>query len=796
MAANQEQFHLLLNTLLSTDNTIRSGAEDTYNNLPVGSKVTYLLAALHNATMSEEAKQMAAVLLRRVFSSEFLEFYPKLPPDDQKVLKEQVLLAVQQEQSESIRKKVCDMAAEVARNLIDDDGNNQWPEFLNFLFQCSNSPLPQMKESALRMFTSVPGVFGNQQANYLDIIKQMIQKALVDTTSYEVRFQAVRAVSAFILLHEKEIPIQKHFHDVLPGFMQYSGEIVTDGIENMDCGVVQAVERVGGVANTSAEERYKGRLNSEAQQTVVLESVEKQDDDALLKCLIDLSETTPKFLRMQLDAILELCMKIVSNEDMPDSWRHLALEVIVTMSETAPAMLRKVGAKYIPLLVPIILKMMTDIEDEPDWSISDEIVDEDNDSNTVVAESALDRLACGLGGKTIMPLIEQNIPSMLANTDWKYRHAALMALSAVGEGCHKQMETSLPQIMNGVLNFLSDPHPRVRYASCNAIGQMSTDFAPVFEKKFHDRVVPGLLMVLDDNDNPRVQAHAGAALVNFSEDCPKNILTTYLDAIMGKLESILTAKFKELVEKGTKLVLEQVVTTIASVADTSEEQFVAYYDRLMPCLKYIISNANTEDLKMLRGKAIECVSLIGLAVGAEKFMRDASEVMDMLLKTQTEGGDLPDDDPQTSYLISAWARICKILGKQFEQYLPLVMGPVMKAASMKPEVALLDNDDMQGVEGDLDWQFVSLGEQQNFGIKTSEQYCLTLSFSPHHHPTCHRDSRCRDILLFHCDSRCQDNHRTSRRNSRFWDQHPSSPPQDFMFHHDSRCRDILLFHRD
>lgn len=38
--------------------------------------------------------------------------------------------------------------------------------------------------------------------------------------------------------------------------------------------------------------------------------------------------------------------------------------------------------------------------------------------------------------------------------------------------------------------------------------------------------------------------------------------------------------------------------------------------------------------------------------------------MDMLLKTHTEG-DLPDDDPQTSYLISAWARICKILGKTF-----------------------------------------------------------------------------------------------------------------------------------
>lgn len=34
---------------------------------------------------------------------------------------------------------------------------------------------------------------------------------------------------------------------------------------------------------------------------------------------------------------------------------------------------------------------------------------------------------------------------------------------------------------------------------------MSTDFAPIFEKKFHDKVVPGLLVVLDDNANPRVQ---------------------------------------------------------------------------------------------------------------------------------------------------------------------------------------------------------------------------------------------------------------------------------------------------
>nr|CAD7567215.1 unnamed protein product [Timema californicum] len=47
---------------------------------------------------------------------------------------------------------------------------------------------------------------------------------------------------------------------------EYSGELITDSLENMDCGAVQTVERVGGAAGASAEERYKGRLNSETQQ--------------------------------------------------------------------------------------------------------------------------------------------------------------------------------------------------------------------------------------------------------------------------------------------------------------------------------------------------------------------------------------------------------------------------------------------------------------------------------------------------------------------------------------------------
>jgi len=37
-----------------------------------------------------------------------------------------------------------------------------------------------------------------------------------------------------------------------------------------------------------------------------------------------------------------------------------------------------------------------------------------------------------------------------------YGYAALMALSYVGDSCHKQMQAVLPKIMDGVLRLLQD----------------------------------------------------------------------------------------------------------------------------------------------------------------------------------------------------------------------------------------------------------------------------------------------------------------------------------------------------
>ena len=52
--------------------------------------------------------------------------------------------------------------------------------------------------------------------------------------------------------------------------------------------------------------------------------------------------------------------------------------------------------------------------------------------------------------------------------------------------------------------------------------------------------------------------------------------------------------------------------------------------------------------------------------------------------------------------------------------LQLISSGVCLHYSIFFQVALLDNDELTGIDNDADdWQFVSLGEQQNFGIKTA-----------------------------------------------------------------------------
>ena len=92
-------------------------------------------------------------MLRRLISTSVEENWSTLDEQIKSTLKVELLNAVQQDSDQSIRKKITDVIAELARFLIDEDGTNKWPEVLTFLFQLSSSNNVFLKESALNIFT-------------------------------------------------------------------------------------------------------------------------------------------------------------------------------------------------------------------------------------------------------------------------------------------------------------------------------------------------------------------------------------------------------------------------------------------------------------------------------------------------------------------------------------------------------------------------------------------------------------------------------------------------------------------
>lgn len=64
-------------------------------------------------------RSFAAVMFRRLFQTEFENFWPKFSLDQQMALKKELIARITQvDDHESVRKKICYIAAELARNLM------------------------------------------------------------------------------------------------------------------------------------------------------------------------------------------------------------------------------------------------------------------------------------------------------------------------------------------------------------------------------------------------------------------------------------------------------------------------------------------------------------------------------------------------------------------------------------------------------------------------------------------------------------------------------------------------------
>ncbi|KAK9821719.1 hypothetical protein WJX81_003315 [Elliptochloris bilobata] len=666
LAGDPNAFSLMVSQMLSPQNEQRRAAEVLFSEAKKaqGDFTASSLVALLRHSQQLDARALCAVLLRKVLTKDDPSLWPTLSPNVQALVKSELLNCVREEQDRSIVKKVCDTVSELAAGIMEGGG---WPELLPFMFQCVQSRQPRMVEAALLVFAQLARYLADTLRQYLGTLHSVLVTSL-GSPSLDVTLAAMRATSAFI--QELEDPAERdQFQATVPAQLGVVARLLNEGEE------------------TSAQDA--------------------------LELLIEVAEAHPRFLRRHLTEVAAAMLQIVEAPALEDATRQLAAELLVTLCEArekAPGMMRKLP-QFIGRFFQSLLSFLLDIEDDPRWhnADSDRYESEGEGERYEFGQECLDRMALALGGNTVVPLASAYLPALLADGDWRRRHAALICLAQIAEGCVKVMTKNLSGLVDMCLQGLSDPHAKVRWAACQALGQLCTDLGPDLQEAEHARILPGLMAVMGDFSQPRVQAHAAAAVVNFSENCEQELLPRYLDALITALLGLL--------QGGQKLVQEGALTAMASVADCAKDNFIKFYDQVMPLLRHILENATDRPHALLRAKALECISLVGMAVGRARFREDAARVMQLMQTLQAQ--ELDPDDPTSSYMLQAGARLCKCLGDEFLPYLGLVMPPLLAAAQLKPDVHITDaGSDADEADDDEEVETIYMGDRK-ISIRTS-----------------------------------------------------------------------------
>ncbi|KAG8470763.1 hypothetical protein KFE25_009184 [Diacronema lutheri] len=645
-------FEQLVRALMSGNNDQRGAAESAYNASKEQPDTLFAcLVTLLRTSTDAEVRSMCAVLLRRTVSAQApnttdgTKLVARLSPPVLASFKQELLSAVEHEAERSIRRKVADAIGVLGRETV---RNGSWPELFPFVLVATRAENANLHESALQIITELADTLANSFKAEHGTLKAVFAHALGNAHS-AVRIAGFQALASFLLALDAASE-RAPFQELIPLMLQAISSALNSGAE----------------------------------------------DDARdgLEIFVEIADTQPKFLKKHVHALVHALVSVASAPSLEEATRHLAFECMLTLSESAPAMCRKIDG-FAPAVIPLALHMMLELEgDTPDeldeWEKAAFGEDTSEISDYDVGSEALDRFAVALGGKLCLPIILEQVGQLAQSADWKRRHAALMAISQAGEGCSKQLSRQLGAVVAMVVANLADAHARVRWASVNTIGQMCTDFGPQLQETYHSQLLPALCAAMDDG-SMRVQGHAASAIINFCEHTTRETLEPYLEALLGKLLLLL--------QRNVRHVQEQAVTAVASIADVADGSFAPFYDTFVPGLIAILSSAQGKEMHMLRGKAMECVSLIGLAVGREKFEPHAVAVMDAMLSSQV-GGQLAPDDPQLSFMLQASARICKCLGDGFVPYLAHVVPPLLKSAQADPGLELTDAD--EGVENDDD----------------------------------------------------------------------------------------------
>lgn len=431
---------------------------------------------------------------------------------------------------------------------------------------------------------------------------------------------------------------------------------------------------------------------------------DEADAVSIMDHLVTIAQVQPIFFKGFIDNIVTAMLTIVASLNLEFSTRSTALELMVTLTETAPALARRCPG-LVQGVVPLAMSLMLEYDQTEQTWMREKYSEEQEDGDYFVGEEAIERVAAGMGGRTFAPVVFSLVAQYMGDARWLHRRAAVAAMGRLAEGCAQMFVKSyMEPAIDLLAKALSDPSPIVLYEGVTAVGRFAALF-PSEMSKLVARFVPRLTCLLAAPPCERVRGQAAAAMINLfnPEHCDSELLGgALLNDLLQALATCLNVASAE--------VQSPCLVLLGCVAQVKQQDgFAPYYSLFMPGIKAILtravgdaslsSNATPHAVRLMCGKAMECAGLLGEAVGDQVFSADALEIMGLLALALNK--DQESSDMTFEYILPACARIATALKSRFEPFLPLVMGPLLAGAAQQIQFTMEDVGDEDEDDGEL-----------------------------------------------------------------------------------------------
>lgn len=596
-----------------------------------------------------------------------------LPPDQQQLIKNGLMVAIQREGEKSVRTAI----AQVIGALVNHEfpKKDQWSsEVLKFVLSNSDTNDPAMAILGSETFSTLTEAAPDQFIPHLESIGVYCSQVMMlseqnNDMGNPVVFNLIMAMShlvPFILGHN----VAEHvFSSAIPY-------------------VVKSLQAFA--------------LKSDADKFI----------DAF-DILENLADHTPKLITNQITLLIQFCLELSRNKDMDDAIRVKAITYVGWVVRLKKKLIVK--QKLVEPIIAVLFEMMASPSDD-----SGDDTEEYFGSNEVTtpmncATQTLDVLALSIPPKNLIPpLLAILEPALQTSNDPLQKKASYLSIAVIAEGCSSAIcKKYLRPLLDVIKTGITDANPIIRNSALFALGQFSEHLQPEISQ-FSEEVLPILFEYLQILSN---QIRAGSkepkhidrvfyAVETFCENL-EEALIPHLPLLMERL-------FDCMAPTNSVHLRELALSAISATSNAAKSSLLPYFPQLIEGLRMYLVKTEDDDICTLRPSAIDTLAALARTIGKENFLPLAVDTMNLGLALIED-----KDDPELKRsCYNLFASMALVLNEQIGSALDKIVSSMIDSVKSTDSITLQGSypgkDSEEAIEDNTET------EDQEFDIENSE----------------------------------------------------------------------------